>query len=193
MIKRIFITGIQAFVPIAVTFALVVWIFTTIEKFMGEFLKYFIKPEYYFNGLGILVGIAIIFLIGILVNAWVIKKIYALADSLVKRIPLIKTVYNAMKDLMAFFDKGKRGEKEQRAVIIETAVGRMVGFVTRENLEGLPDDLGGPNEVLVYIPFSYQIGGFMVSVSKDQLTSLDIPVNQAMSMVVTAGMTGGNK
>ncbi|HKY69265.1 MAG TPA: DUF502 domain-containing protein [Gammaproteobacteria bacterium] len=138
-------------------------------------------------------GIAIIFLIGILVNAWVIKKIYALADSLVKRIPLIKTVYNAMKDLMAFFDKGKRGEKEQRAVIIETAVGRMVGFVTRENLEGLPDDLGGPNEVLVYIPFSYQIGGFMVSVSKDQLTSLDIPVNQAMSMVVTAGMTGGNK
>src|SRR3990172_5721123 len=80
MIKRIFITGIQAFVPIAVTFALVVWIFTTIEKFMGEFLKYFIKQEYYFNGLGILVGIAIIFLIGILVNAWVIKKIYALAD-----------------------------------------------------------------------------------------------------------------
>ncbi|HKY69264.1 MAG TPA: hypothetical protein VJ205_00040 [Gammaproteobacteria bacterium] len=39
MIKRIFITGIQAFVPIAVTFALVVWIFTTIEKFMGEFLN----------------------------------------------------------------------------------------------------------------------------------------------------------
>lgn len=188
MIKRIFWNGLQAFVPIVVTFAAVIWVFRNIETFFGRFIQYFIPAEYYFDGLGIIVGIVLVFIVGILVNAWMTKSIYNLADAIVKKIPFIKVLYNAIQELMKFFDKSKKNQAKQ-AVLVPTALGKMLGFVTREDLSELPETVGGHDDCLVYIPLSYQIGGIMISVPKQQIEKIDWDVNQAMSFVLTAGMS----
>lgn len=188
MIKRIFWSGLQAFVPIVVTFAVVVWVFRSIEVFFGRFIQYIIPPQYYFDGLGIIVGVLLVFVIGILVNAWLIKTIYHFAESIVNKIPGIKVIYNAVKDFVNFFDKSKQTQA-QYAVLVNTALGQAIGFVTRDNLTDLPQDLGGDANCLVYIPLSYQIGGLMVSIPKKDLIKVDWEINQAMSFVITAGMS----
>lgn len=188
MIKRIFWNGLQAFVPVVVTLAIVIWIFRSIEVFFGRFLQYFIPSQYYFDGLGIIVGVLLVFIIGILINAWIIKYLYQLAESIVKKIPIIKIIYNAVKDFVNFFDKSKQNQA-QYAVLVNTALGQVVGFVTRDNLSDLPHPLGNEDKCLVYIPLSYQIGGLMVSIPKSELTQIDWEMNQAMSFVLTAGMS----
>lgn len=188
MIKRIFWSGLQAFVPIVVTFAVVVWVFRSIEVFFGRFIQYVIPPEYYFDGLGIILGVLLVFVIGILVNAWLIKTIYHFAESILNKIPGIKVIYNAVKDFVNFFDKSKQTQA-QYAVLVNTALGQAIGFVTRDNLTDLPQDLGGDANCLVYIPLSYQIGGLMVAIPKKDLIKIDWEINQAMSFVITAGMS----
>lgn len=188
MIKRIFWNGLQAFVPVVVTLAIVVWVFRSIEVFFGKFLQYFIPAQYYFDGLGIIVGVLLVFTIGVLINAWVIKHLYQLAESIVKRIPFIKIIYNAVKDFVNFFDQSKQTQA-QYAVLVNTQLGQVIGFVTRDNLADLPETLGRDENCLVYIPLSYQIGGMMVSVPKRDLIKIDWEMNQAMSFVLTAGMS----
>ena len=187
-IKRVFFTGLMAFLPMAITVAVVVWIARTIEGFFGHVIKYFISPQYYFAGLGIILGLLFIFMIGLLVNAWLIGRLYTWFDTVLKRTPGIKTIYNAINDMMGFFDHSK--QSQQRAVIVNTPMGRMVGFVMREDLSSLPPGLGGKDDVFVYVPLSYQIGGLMLAMPASELVHLDMSVDSAMSMVVTGGVSG---
>ena len=188
MIKKIFWNGLQAFVPVVVTLAVVIWLFRSIEMFFGKFLRYFLPEQYYFDGLGILVGVLLIFVIGILVNAWIIKGIYQLAEKLVKKIPGIKIIYNAVQDLVNFFDKSKQTQA-QYTVLVNTPLGQVLGFVTRDNLADLPESIRGEENCLVYVPLSYQIGGLMLSVPHKDLIPVDWEINQARSFVLTAGMS----
>ncbi len=174
--------------PIALTISIVIWLFTSMEAFFGHFLRRIVPPQYYFDGIGIIVGVALIFVIGILVNAWMVKKVYALAERLVKRIPFVKSIYNATQELLDFFDKDK--QNAQQAVLVETHLGRIVGFITRDSLSSLTPSLGNDDDVLVYIPLSYMVGGISIVAPKSTLTPLAWPVDKAMSFILTAGMTG---
>jgi uncharacterized membrane protein len=188
MIKNIFWNGIKAFVPIALTISIVIWLFASIEAFFGRFLRHIIPPQYYFNGLGVIVGFILIFLIGILVNAWMVRRFYAFSERIVKQIPFIKTIYNAIQDLLNFFDKDK--QTAQQAVLVETSFGRVIGFITKSTLADFKPTLGNHDEVLVYIPLSYMVGGITMIVPRSATSPLDWPVNTAMSFILTAGMTG---
>lgn len=187
--KKYFLNGLKAFVPVVVTFAIVIWVFSNIEAFFGQILKWFIPESYYFDGLGIIVGIVLVFVIGILVNAWVVNRIYQMADGIVKKIPFIKTIYGSVQDLLDFFEKTQDTQHNQ-AVVVQYGKLRFLGFVTRDSFEGLPEALGGEKDVLVYLPMSYNIAGMMISIPRKYVTPVDLKVNQAMSFILTAGMSG---
>lgn len=188
MLKKTFWNGLKIFVPVAVTVTVVVWVFSTIETFFGHLLQLVIPPEFYFKGLGILVGLTVIFLLGLLLNAWIVRKLYDMTEKIVQKIPLIKTVYNSIQDLMSYFDKSTKSEAQQ-AVLVDISIGKVMGFITCDALANLPL-LASDQEVLVYIPLSYQIGGLSVMIAKNAITPLNWPANQAMSFILTAGMTG---
>lgn len=188
MIKRTFWNGIKAFVPIALTLGIVMWLLNTLESFFGHIIQHIIPAQYYFKGLGIILGIVFIFVIGVLVNAWIIKWLYDWAERLVQKIPGIKTIYNAILDLVNFFDKNNKSDQQQ-AVLINLPFGKVVGFITRESMSDLPLAGHADNKVLVYIPLSYQIGGLAVVVSRDILVPLNWSADQVMSFILTAGMT----
>jgi uncharacterized membrane protein len=191
--KRTFWDGIKAFVPIALTVGIVLWLFSSLESFFGHLIQYAIPKEYYFKGLGILLGIIFIYCMGLLVNAWMVKWVYDLAERVVQQIPGVKTIYNAIQDLVNFFDKSDKSDQQQ-AVLIDWPIGKVMGFVTRSSMAGTPlAEHGGEDEVLVYIPLSYQIGGLAVMVSRKSLTPLKWPADQAMSFILTAGMTTQRK
>ncbi|MCP5492783.1 MAG: DUF502 domain-containing protein [Chlamydiales bacterium] len=187
-IGSIFLRGLVTIAPIALTIALVVWLGTFLEDtFRIPYLELF-GPKYYFPGLGILTAVVVIFFIGVVVNTYLVQKFNQWTDKLFSRIPLVKTLYGAICDLMSFFKGGK--EKKEKVVAFEWQGMRFVGLVTRESFDDLPEGIGKTGEVAVFIPLSYQIGGVTMMISRDKITPIKMSVEDAMRFVVTAGAPG---
>jgi len=181
--------GLIAVAPIAITFAILIWLFTFLEDFIGGLLKDIIGPQFYFPGLGILLALVFIFFVGLIINTFLIQRLYEWGEKLLNRIPLVKTLYGSVTDLMSFFHK-KDKSSEGRVVAIEYDNSRLLGLVTRENFDGLAEGIGKNDEIAVFLPMSYQIGGYTVIVPRSRVKPIDMSVEEGMRFVVTAGAPG---
>jgi len=185
-INTIFIQGLLSILPVAITIALIYWLGTTAESILGPVFKWLMPEGWYWPGMGLIGGILFIFIIGILLNAYFFRKISSFLDKLFERIPLVKSIYNSLRDVTKFASASENNNELQKAVKVKIDDDiQMLGFVTRQSISLEEDE----DLVLVYLPMSYQIGGFTIMVSKSRLTELDMKVQDAMSLVLTAGMT----
>ncbi|MCK4934825.1 MAG: DUF502 domain-containing protein [Simkaniaceae bacterium] len=189
---KIFMRGLLAIAPIIITIALVIWLFGFLEDTFRAPIQAIIGPKHYFPGLSIIVALVIIFIIGVIINNWVIQKLYALGERILKKIPLVKTLYASVCDIMSFFQvKGEH--KKDKVVTIEVQGLRLLGLVTRENFDDLPPGIGNDDDIAVFLPFSYQIGGFTVMMPKSKVKVVDMSIEQGMRFVITAGAPGEQK
>ena len=184
---RIFFTGLVAVVPLALTAALLVWLGVNAEKMLGATVKFVLPDAWVFPGLGVILGIALVFGIGILMQLWVVQQLFNLGEALLGRIPLVKTVYGSIKDIMDMFSRGDRGGAG-RPVIVRLP-GRdeaVLGFVTRSSVDAR---FGGNDDTIaVYMPMSYQVGGYTVLMPRERVEPLEVGAQEAMRFVLTAGM-----
>ena len=147
-IGRIFLTGVLTVLPVLATAYLLIWLFTTAESFLGKPLKWLIPEGYYRGGMGLLVGIVVIFVVGVLMRAYIVRRVFAFSEKILLEIPLIKTIYAALRDFFGMF----AGQNEQEAlqVVTVTLPGtgmRLMGFVTRDEFSDTPKGIGGEGEV----------------------------------------------
>lgn len=182
--KKIFMRGLITLTPLALTVAVLYWLVATLEGIFRDIIVHLLGPEFYFPGLGILCGLVLVFLFGLLINYLIIQKIYHWAETKLKKIPLIKTLYSSFGDMMDFFRK-KEGRGSE-VVEIDIGFAKMIGIVTKTDWEN--SGLDYDDEVVVYIPFSYQVGGHMVILPRSKVKTLPISVEQAMRMVMTGGV-----
>ncbi len=184
-INQIFFKGLIVVLPITLTFYLLIWASYKIESLFGSTLEMIIGKWLYIPGLGIVVSLLFIFLVGLLVNNYITGRFFSWLTRTLEKVPLIKVIYNPLKDLMALIP-GRSSEKDkpQRVVLVPLeAMGvEVLGLVTNEELNELP----GSNLISVYVPLSYMLGGITVLISKDKVKKVDIPVDQALKLSVTA-------
>lgn len=182
-INQIFFKGLIAVLPVTLTFYLLFWASVKIESLFGSGIEWLIGQWLYIPGLGILVTLIFIFLIGLLVDNYVTGRFFSWLTSTLERVPLIKVIYNPLKDLMALLPgRSSDKDKPQRVVLVPFNGVEVMGLVTREFLEELP----GSNLIPVYVPFSYMLGGMTLLIEKDKVKKVDIPVDQALKLSVTA-------
>ena len=198
MIKRlmaIFVQGLVAVLPLAVTCSLLVWLGASAERMLGAAIQWVLPDVWYVPGMGVLTGLVLIFAAGLLVNTWGIPHLIGRAEKVIGRIPLVKTIYGAMHDLLGFFSKpdGAGGVSQVVMASLDDTGIRVVGLLTREEFDGLPAGLGGPQDVAVYVPFSYQIGGFTLILPRTCVQPLDMSLEDAMRFIVTAGASDGGR
>lgn len=180
-----FLHGLATLLPVALTVYLVYLMAVTSEDVMGGLLRLVIPPEMYWPGLGVVFTVIAITALGLLVRIRLLGFMFNLSDALLSRIPLVKTVYSTIRDLMSFVaatqDKGDTGQP----VLVRLFDGvELVGLVTDAN-PALGDR---DNRSLVYLPMSYQLGGYTLSLDKDRLEPLSMSMEDAMRFVVTAGV-----
>ena len=188
-IGRIFLTGIFTILPILATIYLVVWLFTAVERFLGKQLLFLLPDEYYRAGMGLLAALVLIFLIGLLMRAWLFRQLIKFGESLLLKIPLIKVVYRALKDLFGLFSDQKNSEALQVvSVQLPGTDMRLLGFLTRNDFSDMAEGVGSENEVAVYLPMSYQVGGYTVMMPRSQVTPVPMSREEAMRFVLTAGL-----
>lgn len=182
---KIFKRGLIALAPVAISIAIIIWLLRVLEDIFRVPLKWMIG-DYYFPGLGIMLAFIFIFCFGILVNNYLIQKGTKFLDRLFIRIPLFKTIYSSIGDMMSYFHKDPT--KGGRMVVVEIDSMRFLAIVTRENFEDMPEGYGDADRVTVFIPFSYQIGGFTTNVPRSKVKPIEMSVEQGMRFIVTAGM-----
>ena len=188
-IGRIFLTGVFTILPILATIYLVVWLFAAMERFLGKQLLLLLPDEYYRAGMGLLAALVLIFLIGLLMRAWLFRQLIKLGESLLLKIPLIKVVFRSLKDLFGLFSDEKSSEALQVvSVQLPGTDMRLLGFLTRSDFSDMPKGVGNEDEVAVYLPMSYQVGGYMVMIPRNRVTPVPMSREEAMRFVLTAGL-----
>ncbi len=190
-ISSTFIKGLAAVLPAAITLYLLFWVGSTAEAVLGRILRQVLPEQWYVPGLGLVAGLLLVLAIGLMLNAYVVQQVWrTMEDRFLQRIPLVKTVYGAVQDLMAFFAKSEPETPSQVVMVTLGDTGfRVLGFVTRQDFSDAPPGLGDTDTVAVYLPMSYQIGGYTLLMPRSALQPLDMSIEDAMRFAVTAGMS----
>src|SRR5690606_14396222 len=92
------------------------------------------------------------------------------------------------QDFLSFFDSTKKKDFS-KVVIVKIGGQEILGFITREAFDGLPQGIGGPDKVAVYLPMSYQLGGYTIMVNREMVTPVDMSLEDAMKFALTGGVS----
>lgn len=143
---RTLLTGLVAILPIAVTAAVLWWLGSTAERLLGGLLRAILPEVAYFPGLGVLVGIGLLFLLGLLLRAYAVQALFDVAERWLQRLPVVKTIYGAVQDVTRMFS-GEMSEAFGQTVLVRLpgTEGLLIGMVTREDLSPLSPSLFPPH------------------------------------------------
>jgi uncharacterized membrane protein len=186
-ITTTFLRGLSAVLPAALTVWIVVWLARTTEALLKPLFLFLLPEQYYLPGLGLALGVVIIYAVGILVQLFIVNRVWEAVQRVFFGMPLVKTVYAALSDFFEFFSRRPGDSSLVVSVDLFDNDTRLVGFVTDDRPTSLIEP-GVDDQLAVYLPLSYQIGGFTLLVPRSRLTPLDIRVEEAMRLVLTAGI-----
>jgi uncharacterized membrane protein len=184
-----FLKGLAAVLPVGLTIYVVIWLATTAESILSGPLRSWLPSERYWPGLGLLAAFLLVLLIGVIVDAYVVRRLFRFGESLLARIPIVKTIFGALKDFTRFLPAGGKGRDLKRVVLWRMNSAQLIGFVTEEHVNPRLFGAAAADLVAVYFPMSYQIGGYTLYVHKDELAETDLSVEEAMRLVLIGGVT----
>lgn len=173
--------GLLTVLPLALTLYFLYWVATSIEVMLSPYFE----STYYFPGLGIVTTLLVLAAIGLVVNAYVVRIVLDYSNRFIEKLPLIKTLYGAIRDAVELFKSSdKKGDRKPVSVEIGPNI-HVIGFITNTSVANrlFPEQ----NKQPVYMPLSYQIGGYTIYVPTDKIQLLDIDVETAMRIAVTGG------
>jgi uncharacterized membrane protein len=173
------LNGLLITVPVAVTVYVVYRIFT--------FLDNLIPGEREYPGLGILLLIVVLFVLGWLGSKFINEPIKQSFDKFLDRIPLIKTLYKSLNDVLsAFVGSKKRFDQPVLVRLSDHADAEVIGFITDSDLRELGPVAEG--KVAVYVPMSYSISGHLIIVPAKNIKRIEQNPVDIMKYVISGGV-----
>ncbi|QBS08759.1 DUF502 domain-containing protein [Legionella israelensis] len=192
-ISSIFWRGFLTLLPLYLTLYFLIWLLSSIETTFSKPLILFIG-EYYFPGLGLFTAFLFILFIGLIMKMYVAQAINKLVNSILNKLPLVGEIYNSIQNLTKYLSSSDKIEgKEAVMVHVESMDLKLIGIVTRKDFEDAPEGIGNAKMVSVYLPMSYQIGGFTVYVPKKSITTINMTQNEALKWVFFGGIKNEEK
>ena len=189
---RIFVTGLLTLIPAVATLYLLVWLIGGIDRMFGKPLRWLMPDEDYLAGMGIVAAVALVFGVGLLMHGVLFRKIFRRVERAMLSVPLVRSIYSAMKDLLGLFGQHKDPALQVVSLTMPGTGWRVLGFVTRSDFADLPPGVGTPAEVAVYLPMSYQVGGYTVIVPREAIKPVEMSREDAMKFILTAGLKTGD-
>lgn len=189
-IGKLFLKGLAVVIPVVLTVAVTWWLAGSAERLLGRLLKTLLPEGWYIPGLGLVIAVVLIIVIGILSHVLIFQRLFEFGERQLNRLPLIKTIYNAAKDFIGYFSPDSTAMQKVVLVQLPGQDFQLIGFVTRESFTGLPFEPGAGDPVAVYMPMSYQLGGYTLFLDRSCLQPIDMTFEQAMRLVLTGGVTG---
>ena len=188
-LRNNFIAGIVVLIPIGITLYLTIFLI----RISGKIIPKEINPNNYLPfdipGVEIVIALVIITFIGWLSLSFLGKKFFELFNNILKKIPILRTIYSAIGQMTETFTKSDNNQKS--VVLLEYPREGIwaVGFATKEN-QGIIKDKVKEDIVNIFVPTTPNpTSGFLLMVPKKDLIYLDITFEQASKFIVSAGTT----
>ena len=186
-IRNYFIAGIVVLIPIGIT----IYVTIILVSISSKILPKEINPNHYlpYNipGLEIFISIILITLIGGLSLSFIGKKMLDLFNNVLKRIPILRTIYSALGQMTETFTKSDKGKKNVVLLEYPRKGAWAVGFATKDN-RGEINNKTKKNLVNVFVPTTPNpTSGFLLMIPKDELIYLDMSFEEASKFIVSAG------
>lgn len=175
--------------PLTLSLYFMYWFFTSLENLFDGYLLKVLPSAVRIPGLGVASGFLLIFGIGLLLSTDFFSNIHKLLLKPIRNIPLVKSVYTAIEDLMSYF--APSDEKDHSKVVKVSLPGQgfeLVGLMTQDQLDKIEGIAFSPDKVAVFIPMSYALGGYTIFVPKSSIVITDMKVEQAMKLALTSWM-----
>ena len=182
-IRRSFIAGFFITVPLFITVAAFIWIFGIVDGLTSAFYQRLLGRQV--PGLGIITTTLGVLLVGAVATNVIGRRILQQADSYLLRVPVFRTIYAPVKQLVvAFSPDNEMGFK--RVVLVRVRDSQSLGFLTKEFTV---ETATGPQAlVAVYVPTNHLYLGDIVVCEPEQVSFPDISVEEGLRIFLTAGM-----
>ena len=191
-LRNYFIAGIVVLIPIGITLYLTLFLI----RISGDVLPNEINPNNYlpFNipGLEILIALFLITFIGWLSLSFIGKKFFEIFNNILKKIPILRTIYSAIGQMTESFTNSNSDKKSVVLLEYPRKGIWVVGFATKEN-KGIINEKVNEELVNIFVPTTPNpTSGFLLMVPKKDLIYLDVSFEQASKFIVSAGTTNIN-
>ena len=186
-VRNYFIAGVVVLIPIGVTLYLTFFLVSVSSKILPKE----INPNYYlpYNipGLEIFISIFLITFIGWLSLSFLGKKMLIMFNTILKRIPILRTIYSAIGQMTKTFTSGDPGKKNVVLVEYPRKGTWAVGFATKENV-GEISNKTKQKLINVFVPTTPNpTSGFLLMFPKDEVIYLDLTFEEASKFIISAG------
>lgn len=193
-IMATFLKGLFTLLPLLLSIYVLYWFLALIERNTSQLLLIFWPEFLYIPGMGALLAFFSIFLFGTVVDKPWSRWFFKVTENLLGEVPIVKTVYMAIKDFTEYL-KPSKDRKSNQVVLVKFPGNEveMIGLMTRENLRDMPEAVTKDDRVAVYFPMSYQFGGATMFIPRAWCTPTNMTVEAAMRSIITAWLPGQDK
>jgi len=191
-IRNYFIAGIVVLIPIGITVYITLFLIAISSKIIPKE----INPNHYlpYNvpGLEIVIALFLITMIGWLSLSFLGKKLLAIFENILKKIPILRTIYSAIGQMTETFTKNETGKKNVVLVEYPRKGTWAVGFATKEN-SGQISKKTNQKLINVFVPTTPNpTSGFLLMFPKDEVIYLDLTFEEASKFIVSAGTSNSD-
>ena len=189
-LRRRFLAGFFVTVPLVISIAALVWIFGIIDDFTAPLATRLVGRAA--PGVGILLMVLFVLAVGVVATNVIGRRILGRAEQLLTRVPVFKTIYSPVRQLVAAFSPDNEYGFKRVVLIEDASRGLLLGFLTKE----FTIDRGGQGPeamVAVYVPTNHLYLGDIIVVPRDRASYPDITVEQGIRIFLTGGMALGGR
>ena len=191
-LRNYFIAGIVVLIPIGITVYLTFFIISISSKILPKEINPNHYLPYNIPGLEIIISLFLITLIGWLSLSFLGKKLLDLFNNLLKKIPILRTIYSAIGQMTQTFTKNDSNKKNVVLIEYPRKGSWAVGFATKDNTGEIKSKTK-KNLVNVFVPTTPNpTSGFLLMFPKEEVIYLDMTFEEASKFIVSAG-TSDNK
>lgn len=199
--SRWFINGLLAFLPISITLYVTWWIASLAEGVFGAPLRTWLGVRkdddtgYYFYGLGVVCMFFLLVGLGFFLEFYIGRAMMAWGENLLSKIPGVKQIYSSIKEILDFFNPSKKLNQNNYMVLVNiTDEIRTMGYVTRDTMKGFrAGQFGDSDDVVVILPFCYQMGGNTIIVPRKMVTPLNLSFEDGMKIALSGFVLSGEE
>lgn len=183
-LRRTFVAGFFVMVPLVVSVVAIVWLFRWADRLtIGVVERFGLE---HVPGLGILVTAGIVLLVGLVATNVLGRRVLQRTESLLLRVPLFKTIYAPVKQLISAFSPDSESGFKRMVFVEDPVRGYLLGFLTKEFVV---DRGRGPETILaVYVPTNHLYLGDVVLCPPERVFFPDLTVEDGIRVFLTGGM-----
>lgn len=181
-IRDTFLTGFFVFLPVALTIFIVFYILSLVNNLVLPYLRY-ILPIPDIPGMGILTTLLLIFFTGLLTKNFFGKKLLSISDYIFSKIPLVRSIYNSLKQITEslFIKKGSF----KKTVLVEFPRKGMLSLAFVANEIKVDDK----KYYAVYVPTAPNpTSGYTIFVKEEEVIHTNLTIDEATKIILSGGL-----